>query len=138
MQADFLKVLPAPLKRELIIEYKNRVSDLKYTLEKNLDNYWARDIDILEELIFLGIFYRRIIAPIYGTSQFSYTLIKKLKMNGVKIGSRKLTENETNTLYHIFKEFKSILDRYNLPIELFDYDTTEEFLNKVRKIKELQ
>lgn len=138
MQADFLKVLPAPLKRELIIEYKNRVSDLKYTLEKNLDNYWARDIDILEELIFLGIFYRRIIAPIYGTSQFSYTLIKKLKMNGVKIGSRKLTENETNTLYHIFKEFKSILDKYNLPIELFDYDTTEEFLNKVRKIKELQ
>lgn len=138
MQEDFLKVLPAPLKRELIIEYKNRVSDLKYTLEKNLDNYWARDIEILEELTFLGIFYRRIIAPIHGTSQFSYTLIKKLKMNGVKIGSRKLTENETNTLYHIFKEFKSILDEYNLPIELFDYDTTEEFLNKVRKIKELQ
>lgn len=135
---DFLKVLPAPLKRELIIEYKNRVTDLKYTLQKNLDTYWAKDIDLLEELLFLGIFYRRIIAPIQGTSQFSYTLIKTLKLNGVKIGSRKLSEKETNMIYHIYKKFVDILNDYNLPIELFDYDTTDEFLIKVRKIKELE
>jgi hypothetical protein len=138
MQKEFLKFLPGPLKREILYEYKNRVSDLKYTLGKKLDTYWEKDIEILEELLFLGIFYRRIIAPIYGTSQFSYTLIRDLKMNGLKIGSRKLSETETDKLYHIYKKFKSILNEYNLPIELFEYDTTEEFLNNVQKIKELE
>lgn len=116
-------------------EYQDRLKEVNYLLD-NYDYY--EDLKerrkVIETLLALSIFYKRIIANFDGFLAFTKTLHRS-QINKILIGSKEYSKKETARLYFISRDFLDIMLKFNISYLIFDYNETKEFLRNCKEYR---
>ena len=136
MGFNFINKLPFELKNQILWEYNSRIRELEYVLKKKKRYSYIKDedIEVIKNLLFLGIFYRKIINPISGAIEFT-DQVNQLGIPNVKIGAIKLTQKNLIGLSNAVKEFERIINKFGLNAKFFDFDKIEDFLHNISIVK---
>lgn len=130
----FISKLPYPLKGQVIGEYDSLSKELRYLMETG-QYYWLRDdLDLLDFLLCLSIFYKRVIDPLRGTIEFTDT-VSDLGARDVSVGSIRLTIENTKEIKDSIEEFYRIISRFGLDSWILDFSDVRDFLEKMSILK---
>lgn len=128
--------LPFDLANQIFNEYQGRIKEAEYIIEIN--TYYAQlrqDKSVVEILLALSIFHKRVISNLDGAVKFYNTVTTKSETDTIKIGSYKLNGDEKNNILALLITYRAVLDRFAITLTLFDYSETKEFLKNVINYK---
>lgn len=124
--------LPFKLSNQIYNEYQNRLKEAVFLVDNYLTYKDLKDhLKTIELFLAISIFYKRVLTNFNGAVKFHKVIEKKVKIDVIKIGSFNFTGDEKNKLLAVILNFQEILDKYSIPISLFEYHETSEFLNKL-------
>lgn len=130
-----MEKLPWNIRSEINEEYENSIKQLEFLLDNKPRKFeWIDEEykDFIELLLFLSIFYRRVVYPIEGASTFTQRL-QRVKANGIKTGRDTYTRGDFEKIDQTIKHFKIILRKYNLNKYILSYTRIEKFLEMIYK-----
>lgn len=122
----------------MIIEYNKRLSDVNYFVSGQYD-YYAHlkgDIESIQMLLALSIFYKRVLTNFDSATKFSSRIVMKSEATAIQLGTYELSSKEIFKLNKTVITFRKLLEDYSIPIGLFEYLETKEFLRKVKVYKD--
>lgn len=129
--------LPFELANQIYNEYQTRLGEVKYILTVSPYYQELRDeLDVIEILLALSIFHKRVIANLDAAVKFHKTVEHYGKADTIKIGEYDFTGKEKNQLLNLILNYKSLMDKYGIPSNFMDYYESKEFLKKVLMLKE--
>ncbi len=134
----FIENLPYRLSEQIIIEYNKRISDVNYFVSGKYDYYshLKKDIESIQMLLALSIFYKRVLTNFDSATKFSSRVVLNSEAESIQLGTYELTPKELFKLNKTVIAFRKLLDHYSIPIGLFEYLETKEFLRKVKIYKD--
>jgi hypothetical protein len=135
---NFTDNLPYRLSEQMIIEYNKRLSDVNYFVSGKYD-YYANlkgDIESIQMLLALSIFYKRVLTNFDSATKFSSRVVLKSEAEAIQLGTYEFSSKEIFKLNKTIITFRKLLEDYSIPIGLFEYLETKEFLRKVKVYKD--
>jgi hypothetical protein len=128
--------LPFDLANQMYNEYQNRLTEVKYILE--VSKYYKSlkvEIDVVELILALSIFYKRVICNLNAAIKFHNTVNKYSEAEIIQIGKYNFSNQEKNSLLSLTLNFNELTKKYGLTNYYFDYFETKELLRKIRELK---
>lgn len=121
----------------MLFEYNRRISDVNYLVSGKFDFYTplSQDIETIKVLLALSIFYKRILTNFDSADKFTGRIMNNSDAIGVKLGTYEMDLNEIRNLKRMILSFRRITQKYSIPIEIFEYIETKEFLRKIKSYK---
>jgi hypothetical protein len=142
---------------EITAEYRKKESAYKTLLQKKPSDYiWIHDDELILDLIFLSIFYRRVIYPMEETVKFyemindpslypfstekhqSNPIIPKKIIIGTGSIDKELKEKEIGInvieLQKIIDDFHIVLRSVDIPPKLLFYPSIDQFLQNIKSL----
>jgi hypothetical protein len=118
----------------MIIEYNNRLSDIRYFVSGRYDYYSSlkENENTLQLLLALSIFYKRVLTNFESANKFSSRVVFNSDADSIQLGTYDLSSKELFKMRKTVLSFKKLMDEYSIPISLFEYLETKEFLRKVK------
>ena len=136
----FCKGLPYYLSNLLYSEYQIYLKEINFLVKTFSNKYsWLNDIDfeIIELILALSIFFRRIIAQLESVYSFRERVFPTDdKEASIEIGSYSFNKEESQKIEKVINQFWNICERYGIQIYLFDFSDSETFLYKLKKLME--
>src|SRR5690606_16137345 len=134
----FTENLPYRLSEQMIIEYNKRLSDVNHFVSGKYDYYVHLKVDIesIQMLLALSIFYKRVLTNFDSATKFSSRVVLKSEAEAIQLGTYELSSKEIFKLNKTVITFRKLLEDYSIPIGLFEYLETKEFLRKVKVYKD--
>lgn len=128
--------LPFDLANQLYNEYQNRLAEVKHILEIS-DFYKSLkdDIEVVELILALSIFYKRIVCNLKAAVKFHNTVHKYSEADIIQIGKYNFNSQEKNSLLSLTLNFTELTTKYGITNYYFDYFETKELLKKVKELK---
>lgn len=128
--------LPYELSNKIYNEYQSRKREVEYILEKYEAFFLLKeDEEIIELLLALSVFYKRIISNLDAATKFYGKVTSNSDASAVQIGNYKLTQSETNKLYSVIISYNQLLEKYSIPNSLMEYNETIELLKNIKQLK---
>ena len=132
----FCKELPRTLSQLLYNEYQVARKDLDFLLQTYPKTYkWIDDPEVIQLLLALSIFYRRVIAQLESAMSFSKRLFN-LNVSHIEIGVDHIDHVQVEKMSKTVSEFYGLLKGFSIHTDLFDYYDLREFLSKLKGYKE--
>lgn len=130
--------LPYKLSEQINIEFNKRFSDIKYLTSGKYDYYTPlrNNIETIRILLAMSIFYKRVISNFDSANKFTNRVLFKGEAISVQLGTYELTTKEVFKLNKVVIEFRKCMDDYSIPLGLFEYLETKEFLRKVKSYRD--
>ncbi len=124
------------LKLGSVIEYQDRIREVNFYLE-NSQRYSSlrNELRAIELLLALSIFYKRIIANLEGTIKFYGTVTRVSEADTIQIGNYYFTLKEKNNLQALTINYHSILEKYHISENIFNYYDTRDFIESILNLK---
>lgn len=124
--------LPFKLANQIYIEYKSRLNEAKYIIGLN-ERYkpLSKYIDTVKILLALTIFHKRVIANLDAAVKFYGTVNRYSEADTIKIGSYDFTGDEKNKILGLTINYNKLREKFGIPKDLSDYESTKEFLIKL-------
>jgi hypothetical protein len=113
-------------------EYVNRLKEVKWTIE-NAKKYKGlqKDIDVVELLLALSIFHKRVISNLDAAVKFHGTVETYSKAETISMGKYDFTKKEKNKVWALTITYRKLMDKYGISETLWNYLTTTDFLKNV-------
>jgi len=134
----FTENLPYKLSEQMTFEYNRRLSDINYFISGRYDYYahLKKDIETIQLLLALSIFYKRVLSNFDSATKFTSRVIFKSEAVSVQLGTYDLSAKEIFKLNKTVLTFKTLMEEYSIPLGLFEYLETKEFLRKIKVYKD--
>lgn len=134
MIEEIISNLPYKIGEQLLYEYNRRLSDVNYLTSGKFDYYSSlkSEMETIKTLLALSIFYKRILTNFDSANKFTSRIILKNDADGLKLGTYEMDLLDIRKLNRIVISFKKIMEDYSIPIAVFEYLETKEFLKKVK------
>ena len=134
----FTENLPYKLSEQMTFEYNRRLSDINYFTSGRYDYYahLKKDIETIQLLLALSIFYKRVLSNFDSATKFTSRVIFKSEAVSVQLGTYDLSAKEIFKLNKTVLTFKTLMEEYSIPLGLFEYLETKEFLRKIKVYKD--
>ena len=134
----FLKNLPYKLSQQLNIEYDRRLNDINYFVSGRYDYYshLKKDIESIQLLLALSIFHKRVLSNFDSATKFTSRVVMESEAEAVQLGTYELSATEIFKINRTVLTYKSLLEKYSIPIGIFEYLETKEFLRKIKIYKD--
>ncbi len=132
----FCYKLPRDISIQMYNEYNSRLNEIKYLLKFPYYSNIKKEVKTIELLLALSIFHKRIIANLDSANIFSTFIFKNSTADSIQIGSYELNHKERNRILAIIMNFKSLVEKYSISIEILRYTETKEFLKNIKKYKD--
>lgn len=128
--------LPRELSRPIYNEFQNRFQEAvriisKYEKYKLLEN----DLDVVEVLLALSIFYNRVIVNLDAATKFYGLVTRNDLASAVRIGTYILNNDEIHIIQKILISYQKLMHRYGINDFLWNYTLTIEFLQRIISLK---
>lgn len=137
MIEKFTKDTPYKLSQQLIYEYNNRINDVNHFVSGKYDFYapLKKDIETIELLLALTIFYKRVLTNFDSAIKFSGRVVFNSEADSIQLGTYLLDSKEIFRIKKTILNFNELMSKYSIPPTLFNYTETKEFLRKVKSLK---
>lgn len=137
MIEKFTENTPYRLSQQLIYEYNIRINDVNHFVSGNYDFYASlkKDIETIELLLALTIFYKRVLTNFESATKFSGRVVFNSNADSIQLGTYLLDAKEILRIKKTILLFNNIMEKYSIPPDLFNYTETKEFLRKVKNLK---
>lgn len=136
MIENFCHKLPVEISRPMYYEYYNRLKEIDFIIDnRTAYKKLQEDRKVVELILSLSIFYKRVVANIKGASSFATAVFKDSKASAIRIGNYDLTHQEKNKLLAIVINYRKLLEKYEISHDII---TTAENRDFIRKIKDLK
>lgn len=137
MIEKFTKDTPYRLSQQLIYEYNIRINDVNHFISGQYDFYapLKKDIETIELLLALTIFYKRVLTNFDSATKFSGRVVFNSDADAIQLGTYLLDSKEIFRIKKTILNFNDLMTKYSIPPDLFDYTETKEFLRKVKNLK---
>lgn len=137
MIQKFTENTPYKLSQQLIYEYNNRINDVNHFLSGKYDFYapLKKDIETIELLLALSIFYKRVLTNFESATKFSGRVVFNSDAESIQLGTYLLDSKEIFRIRRTILKFNNLMSKYSIPDYLFEYTETKEFLRKVKNYK---
>lgn len=134
----FTENLPYKISEQMTFEYNRRLSDINYFISGRYDYYahLKKDIDTIQFLLALSIFYKRVLSNFDSAAKFTYRVVHKSEAVSVQLGTYELSPKEMFKLSKAVLTFNKLMEKYSIPLRLFDYLETKELLRKIKIYKD--
>lgn len=121
----------------MIIEYDRRLSDINHFVSGKYDYYTSLkdNLDTIKILLALSIFHKRVISNFESAEKFTSRILFNSQADSVQLGTYELSSKEIFKLSKAVLTFRKVMGKYSIPITLFEYLETKEFLRKVKAYK---
>jgi hypothetical protein len=116
-------------------EYSARLSEVKYLLEYKSYSDLKQNFELIELLLALSIFYKRVITNLDSANKFSGTVFNSSEAQYIRIGKYKLTPKESRRIYAVVQNYNKLMAKYHVPGGVTIYTETKEFLRAVKNYK---
>lgn len=138
MIKEFTKNLPFKVSEQMIIEYNRRLSDINFFISGKYDYYapLKENIETIKLLLALSIFHKRILSNFESATKFTSRIVLQSDATSVQLGTYDLSSKEIFKLNKTVFSFRKLMQDYSIPIGLFEYLETKEFLRKVKVYKD--
>lgn len=132
----FTYQLPQDLAQQIYNEYQNRMREVNYSLE-NTRRYSAlkKEMQTVELLLALSIFYKRVIANLEAAVKFYGTVYRFSDAEAIQMGSYYFTGDEKNHILALTIKYQKILEDFHIPETVFNYHETKDFLKNMVRLK---
>lgn len=128
--------LPFDLANQIYNEHQNRLQEVKYLLEVSEFYKPIRDdIEIVELILALSIFYKRVVCNLKAAVKFHNTVYKYSEADVIKIGKYNFSNQEKNSILSLTLNFNELTTKYGITNYYLDYFETKELLKKVIELK---
>ncbi|RZK39897.1 MAG: hypothetical protein EOO90_17125 [Pedobacter sp.] len=130
----FIENLPYKLTEQMTYEYNSRINDVNFFVSGNYDYYahLKKDIETIQLLLALSIFYKRVLTNFDSATKFTGRILNKSDADSIKLGTYNLSAIEISKMNRTIITFEKLMLQYSIPLALFDYLETKEFLRKVK------
>ncbi|MDD2307148.1 MAG: hypothetical protein PHP53_20765 [Prolixibacteraceae bacterium] len=134
----FTQNLPYNLSEQLTIEYNRRLNDINHFVSGKYDYYThlKKDIQTIQLLLALSIFQKRVLSNFDSATKFTSRVVFKGEAKSIQLGTYDLSTKEIFKLNQTVLTFKNLIEKYSIPISLFEYLETKEFLRKIKIYKD--
>ncbi|HOY13483.1 MAG TPA: hypothetical protein PLY70_10100 [Saprospiraceae bacterium] len=134
----FTENLPYKLREQMTFEYNRRINDINFFLSGRYDYYahLKKDIDTIQLLLALSIFYKRVLSNFDSATKFTSRIVFNSEAKSIQLGTYELSAKEIFKLERTVRTFTKLMDDYSIPIGLFEYLETKEFLRKIKIYKD--
>ena len=132
----FTYKLPYKLARPIYNEYVNRLKEVNWNID-NVKKYNAlqNDIDVVELLLALSIFHKRVISSLDAAVKFHGTVTNYSDTDTISIGNYDFTKSEKNKVWALTITYRKLMDKYGIEETLWNYISTADFLRNVLILK---
>ncbi|MFV1449870.1 hypothetical protein VBZ51_12015 [Maribacter sp. HS] len=134
MIKQFTENVPYGLSQQMTIEYNNRLSDVNFFISGKYDYYASlrENSETVKLLLALSIFYKRVLTNFESANKFSSRIVFNSDADSIQLGTYDLSSKELFKMRKTVISFKTLMDKYSVPLTLFEYLETKEFLRKVK------
>lgn len=121
MIRQFLKGLPSSLTKPMFGEYESKCRELSRWSEHSKSprvKPYLKNLDAIQYIFAIGIYYRYVIAPLSGSSK----LIERLEasnVQGIRVGGKPLGVEFKNSIESGAQYFNNVITRFGLPEPFF-------------------
>ena len=138
MIEKFTENTPYRLNQQLIYEYNIRINDVNHFVSGKYDFYapLKKDIETIELLLALTIFYKRVLTNFESATKFSSRVVFNSEADSIQLGTYLLDAKEIFRIKKTILLFNNLMEKYSIPPDLFNYSETKEFLRKVKYLKD--
>ncbi len=133
----FCYKIPRDVSQPMYAEYSNRITEVKYLMEYKTYSSLKKNTGLIELLLSMSIFYKRVITNLDSATKFSSTVFNSSKAEYIRIGKYKLTPLESRRIYAIVQNFRKLMIKYNIPVGVINYTETKDFLRAVKNYKSI-
>ncbi|MFA4849526.1 MAG: hypothetical protein WC626_07345 [Methanoregula sp.] len=156
IEYDLTKIVNKSLSKEIISEYKQKERSYWKLIKKHSPNYsWIFDNKVILNLIFVSVFYRRVIHPMEETVKF-YKLINDpllyepntitlqkphdITLKKIRIGISQIDKGDDlkqidvniHEIQKIITDFEEVSNIFDIPSKIFFYNSIDEFLQNLK------
>lgn len=124
------------LTNQIYNEFQSRYKEANYLIE-NYKTYKVlkKDIKVVEVLLSLSIFHKRVIANLDAAVKFYGTVSKSSNANTIKMGAYELTGDEKNKILAVVLNYNKLIEKFSIPPKYMEYYETKEFLKNLINLK---
>lgn len=128
--------LPFELANQIYNEFQNRLKEANHLID-NYKNYKSlkNDTEVVELILSLSIFHRKVISNLDGAVKFYGTVSTKSQADTITIGNYKLTGDEKNKILAVVINYNQLIEKFSIPPDVMEYYETRDFLNKLINLK---
>jgi hypothetical protein len=128
--------LPYKLANQIYKEHADRLREAEYIMDLS-DRYKVlkKDLRTVDVLLALSIFHKRVICCLDGADKFYGTITRYSEANTIVMGKYEFTGNERNKILGLLINYRQMIQKFNIPENLMDYDLTKQFLAKLITLK---
>lgn len=128
--------LPYELSNQMYNEFENRYKDALYLI-KTYPFYLPirNNLKTVELLLALSIFHKRVIANLDSAVKFYGSVTRHSNATAIRIGDYSLDIAERNRIQSVILNYRSLVGKYSLPGNFFEYIETKEFIRKIVHLK---
>jgi len=128
--------LPFKLANQMYKEFQDRVKEANFLVENSPRFKFLIDYnETLEILIALSIFHKRVISNLDGAVKFYGTVNSISKADTISMGSYDLTFEEKNKILALLINYRTLIKKFRISENDFDYTETKEFLSNIKRVK---
>lgn len=128
--------LPYDLSNQMFNEFESRHKDALYLIKTYAFYIPIRNnLKTVELLLALSIFHKRVIANLDSAIKFHGSVTSHSNATAVRIGSYSLDIAERNRIQSVILNYRSLIRKYSLPANFFEYIETKEFIRKIVHLK---
>ena len=138
MIRPFLKGLPYTLTKPMFAEYEAKCAELRRWAANSRSRKMQRYLENADEIQYifaLGIYYRYIVAPFAGTTEF-FDRIGGDADGGIKLGGRVLTADYRSTIRDAADKFRWIASDFGLSEAFFAQTDVKTIVFALVKLEE--
>jgi hypothetical protein len=130
--------LPRELSRPIYNEFQNRFQESVRIIEKYAKYQVLKDdLDVVEVLLALSIFYNRVIVNLDAVTKFYGLVTRNEVVSAVRIGTYILNADEIHIIQSILISYQKLMRRYEIDEFLWNYTLTIEFLQRLINLKSI-
>ena len=128
--------LPFKLSNQIYNEYQSRLREAQYLIE-NYKTYkkLQDDIKVVELVLSLSVFHKRIIMNLDAAVKFHGTVSRKSQADTITMGDYKLTVREKNKLLGVVMNYHQLIKRFSISPNMMEYYETRELLKNLINLK---
>lgn len=131
----FCYQIPRDVSQPMYAEYNNRMTEVKYLLGHKLYAKLHQHIELIELLLAMSVFYKRVITNLDSATKFSNTVFNSSKAEYIKIGTYEMTPLESRRIYAVVQNYRQLMVKYHIPEGVINYTETKDFLRAVKNYK---
>jgi len=134
----FTSQLPKELAVRMYNEFQDRMKTVMWQVQ-NVERYkFLNDhIKLVEDILALSIFHRRVVASLDGALTFFRTVTQMSGATGISIGKYEFTAEEKNKLLSLTISYRQLLKKFLITQDMFEFQDTREFMRILLRLKQL-